>query len=609
MNASRYAALQTLDIQRFPAMFVPFTTLKLKAASGFWISPSAPPAWPQWQAESSQWQQMAPLRRMALTWGIAAPDPWIFQPSYCEPEQHVTAWTEAYGGSLSGGNGGGARVGLVDGMQIKGLGRTPMLSKQADPQHGYGALFLEQAIGETLYSHLAQRILPYGCAQIHGLILTGVPIVSSEHVLKEWQGEADSALLLRQPCLRPAHFMSAGLFASHSGRHDLLQETQRLRLLYRELAALSRGSEGFEHLIYTFLSRCAQQFASARLHRLVHGTLSPSNIALDGRWLDLMSASVLPCDNNSKPHPQAPAFLQEYRVPGEIASQLIYLFNKYNRRNIDEQPFLAHYEQAWRHALLTATARLLNFSVEAWPRSADTFTTLREITEAFHQRIMGSGKIVPGWATLPQVAEATTDTFLPQNDALWDYFYRLLEEDARQSTDRLARLIANEWRSANGQKPPQAAVSLAHFRTAWLLRVGKKLLFLPSLCRSRIDNLVRQQLEAGHGQTQHWLGEQIDFIDELLEKGHRCVKLLSLPSSSLCFDSLTGEFIFIHGQRVIREPSPEKLLPLLDAAFPQGAIQHNFDFLPGCRALLQAAALYTPQQVSGSVAKEHYAEQ
>ena len=47
----------------------------------------------------------------------------------------------------------------------------------------------------------------------------------------------------------------------------------------------------FIKILLTFLARSANQFSFSAAMRISHNTLSPSNLALDGRWLDLPVAS------------------------------------------------------------------------------------------------------------------------------------------------------------------------------------------------------------------------------------------------------------------------------------------------------------------------------
>ncbi|MBT0722443.1 hypothetical protein HGT70_14285 [Rosenbergiella collisarenosi] len=586
MLRNKMSDLYNLDRLKFTAAYVPFGALRLRDAQGVWVNTEFTPPWPEGQSEHEQ----DDLARMAECWGIAAPDAAIFKPVHLQPEHSVTAWAEAYGGKLIGGNGGGGRVGIYGGVQIKGIGKTPMIGKQTNIQHSYGALLLEQAMTEALYTHLSQRILPYGCAQVYGIIATGVRITFNDPAMRSWRECADAALLLRQPCLRPAHFLRAEFFVPWRAHPELMDDTQRIRQLYRELAGLSRGHMGFEQMMFNFLARCAAQFATARFNRFIHGTLSPSNLTLDGRWLDLMSTSILPTGKNYKPAPDSPSFQAEHLMPLEIVMEMIYLYNKINTSRIDSGQFSTFYESQWDMQKLVACARLYGFTSVMRSGQAALFPALKAIAKATEQILTKEKKICSGWAEPDTNIAGIKEYADPKNDALWNLLLGFHGLSEYPLAEMFHELLYSEWNARQMQSENEANSSFRCFKISRFLSVGRRLLFGAYFYRTRIDNEARRVAEIGVNVAGAWLKEQISIVDMIYADDTGDVMLLSLPSIQLTWHQQSQAFSVSHeGKNVLHSTDPNKIREVMADNFTECLIMRGYDFLPGCQALLEAA--------------------
>ncbi len=325
-------------------MLVPFTALRLKNARGLWLD----------ERDGSPLQKTGQtrgqnLQRIAATYGYAVPGGSGFGAEHFSMTERIELLAEAYGGQGTAGNGGGARAGLLGDMQLKGIGCNPLAGARSPLKYSYGGLFLEHALLEVIYTFVAEAVLPFGAAAIHGIVATGLDLFFDEPAAVDWPGGA-SAILLRSPCLRPGHFMRAAEFEPRNPRSSVLADVLRVKRVHTQLTKLSRGHEGFEKLLFDFLGRSAKQMAVARAHRFFHGVMSPSNVSLDGRWLDMPSASIIATGSSPKLGEATPSFLQEAWLPVECADELIHTYNKYNGARLSLAPFARHYGQVWNSA-------------------------------------------------------------------------------------------------------------------------------------------------------------------------------------------------------------------------------------------------------------------
>lgn len=245
---------------------------------------------------------------------------WLERYGYCAPrdeddECHFSVETktfhaERYGGQGLLTNGGAARCGNDDKFQIKGIGPTPLVGEHTDFWYRHGGASLIEGIREVIWSRIFGTILPYGACRVSGLIDCRTQSwrnVNGEKTLTR------RSLIVREVAWRPAHFERSLYFAPTEPYAALLpHDTERCRSSTEYLADLlplpigterdQLKSEGMMLVagMAELTDRFAAQLSSAREHRLMHGGLSSSNIALDGRFIDFGSASHLPGFANTR---------------------------------------------------------------------------------------------------------------------------------------------------------------------------------------------------------------------------------------------------------------------------------------------------------------------
>jgi hypothetical protein len=225
----------------------------------------------------------------------------------------LVAFAERYGGSGLGGNGGGSRSGNIGNLQVKGIG----LNRLRNPAsvHLDGKLSLYSALAEVIYSTLLHRFLPMGVVQTLGLA---------------GQNKQDSplsekpVLLFREKCLRPAHFLQNQRFHAPL---DLVSECARLRAIHRDKSI----QKFLLSKLCVLPAQWGMQFGFAQASGVQHGSLTPSNLCLEGRWLDVVHANFLSIGERGNRDSLAPPFWYEPQRSFEIIAELAYAMKKFGR--------------------------------------------------------------------------------------------------------------------------------------------------------------------------------------------------------------------------------------------------------------------------------------
>ena len=261
---------------------------------------------------------------------------------------------ERYGGEGLGGNGGGARCGLLGDIQVKGIGRNPLAGISTDKFHSHGGASLSECILDALWGEIASAVLPYGASRCWAIIRIAGTVPRRYSKTGESPGQA-RAIVLREPALRPAHFMRSIYFDAGNGQQDRLVDVRRTRqaiqYLPRALATTLGKSNSDEPectdvdridaLLVEWCMRCARQLAAARAKRLMHGSLTASNIGFDGRWLDFGSMSAV-SDYGRLILPRgAPDFLNEEKTIYHTLHDLVFYINKYIGANNGSKALIA----------------------------------------------------------------------------------------------------------------------------------------------------------------------------------------------------------------------------------------------------------------------------
>nr|KJZ11427.1 hypothetical protein TW77_05990 [Pseudoalteromonas rubra] len=234
------------------------------------------------------------------------------------------------------------------GLQVKGTGRNLLVGISSDFSHAHGGLLLSEAVEELIYSNFLKQIMPKGVAAVHAVISTPILISENEHTAQL----AQAALLVREPIARLGHFMAAQDFAmSEPAKRTLTTERIRLARIYGQFKNTDSQHQAIHQLLETVIKNNCQQFAFAKIMQIAHGSSTPSNIGLDGRWLDLSTASFVPLNADHQLCPYQLPFSQEHLVISEAVKDIVYHINKFIDPHFSGEPYLTAIEVHMSHFL------------------------------------------------------------------------------------------------------------------------------------------------------------------------------------------------------------------------------------------------------------------
>lgn len=327
---------------------VRFDASRIKTAKALWIAPC-------------DYGEAPDHARFIADYAYAVPDSPSFGDVEFDKTDTISLDAERYGGSGTGTHGGGARVGNLGDAQLKGIGQNPLACASDGTLngafHSYGGFSLADCICETINSVVLENVLPFGTVRPRGIIL--ISPIAAFHPKRADAQRAPAVILVRDRATRPAHFFRNPNFVV-PGRIilDTGNDVTRLRNANLALRQHCSGDEGVMRFLADFLRRCARQFGWARMLGVNHGSISPSNITCDGRWIDLMGSSFLPGNLDYAPAPWVCSFHEEMRAPISIAREWAYTYSKYAGVELDFAALADFYDKALDGAQIMATLAL-----------------------------------------------------------------------------------------------------------------------------------------------------------------------------------------------------------------------------------------------------------
>ena len=343
------------------SLFHPFPASRLTSGSTVWVAPDFEAAGAGAGLDDAG--RMALFRDM---FSYMIPGAICFDQLQFDANDTISMQAERYGGIGVGNNGGGVRCGNVGRYQIKGVGQNPLAGGTSNLLHTYGGLSAVDALYETIYANVLQNVLPLGVARIHGVILTGPTAAFNIGRAEE---RAWGALMVRDTALRPAHFLRAASYTPPDAlAHPMYSDVGRVRMVNRGLLQTCGSVNAVIQFLGGFLMRSANQFAFARVARIMHASVSPSNMCYDGRWIDLTLTQFVPSDQNTAGFtPAIPSFYEESTAPLAVLRQSIDTFNKYNGTTLQFAPLANYYLKQLNSSLRHHMGYLFALPVSALP--------------------------------------------------------------------------------------------------------------------------------------------------------------------------------------------------------------------------------------------------
>ncbi|MCG9781318.1 hypothetical protein L1D52_03045 [Vibrio brasiliensis] len=325
-------------------LLIPFSAEKLINAQVFWCA--------------------GDRQTLLSRYAYLIPDGETFNDLLLDSDSRKTFYAERYGGTGTALNGGGARVGLCDGYQVKGIGRTPVAGASAEQWYSYGGLTLIDAIHETINYHVVNALLPHGAVEIAGIILTG-----NNSALAETDTPDDlstrfgsGALLVRKNVVRPAHFLPSEDYQPLTPLP--YSELSRVKSLVRAYCSQFPSQEALIDWMSERVLRFAQQMTKARVCRLYHGAPSSSNFSIDAAWLDLTNTSFCHSGRNDGfPY----RWLDDIDIDSLTFTPWFYFMCKYSGLDLNTEAFSQYYRDAVAYYQPIYLLWVLGIDLEEWP--------------------------------------------------------------------------------------------------------------------------------------------------------------------------------------------------------------------------------------------------
>ena len=323
---------------------------------------------------------------------------------------------ERYGGSGAVCNGGGVRCGEYRGVAIKGIGRNPLAGAGSDFFHSYGGASLNESVVEAVWGEVSNIALPYGGLRVLAIITTGtrVPLLGAP---PDRDPTTPRALILRPAVPRPAHYMRS-IFYRPLGEmqrqpSDVVRTRTAVQSIGRAFAALYGNApanpEDPQYLNQCLLAtfkRCATQIAAARAKRIMHSSLTDSNLTLDGVWLDFATATTVSDYGRIYSAPLSPDFLSEEQTLGALFADLPFYLRKYlpaesSRKLLSAAQLQAHFQRHFQDRLFVEFLKISGVSEERLrPIDMQLKTALFDVMTAIRQS--GNNRIYPIWSDDPR---------------------------------------------------------------------------------------------------------------------------------------------------------------------------------------------------------------
>lgn len=212
-------------------------------------------------------------------------------------EETIVFEAEQYGGEGVGLNGGGVRCGNItdENLQIKGIGVSPVVGQHDNLYNSYGAYPLYEAITEATNHQIYDTILPVETVSYLAILGIGKSkyFVTAEEKSELQVGDTKLALGIREQVARLGHFIQSQDYKPHRDFVNVIvADCERVKISNKRLFKTLDGD--ISEVARIYLKNTANQFSFCYVNRIAHGALTPSNISIDGRLLDLTNTTFIP---------------------------------------------------------------------------------------------------------------------------------------------------------------------------------------------------------------------------------------------------------------------------------------------------------------------------
>ncbi|WP_221274602.1 protein adenylyltransferase SelO family protein [Thaumasiovibrio subtropicus] len=234
-------------------------------------------------------------------------------------------------------NGGSSRCGVNGEFQVKGNGVNPLVGMNIDEGHSDGMLCLAEAVGEAIWGEICHNNLPHGALRTVAIISTNRTFMS-DHGLGELI-EQPAAIAIREWCIRPAHYERALYYWPYPEYHylrdlDHVYVQKNIELFVSDCDSKEISIK--DRLIQSF-RKIAEQVAASRIKGIPHGSLSSSNIGIEGEFLDFGTITAVPDFDNYLLSGGMGATWDDHRGISSWIKNVTYYFVKYGKGQLVSQ--------------------------------------------------------------------------------------------------------------------------------------------------------------------------------------------------------------------------------------------------------------------------------
>ena len=395
-----------------------------------------------------------------------------------------SVYAEHYGGDGIGRNGGGVRCANDGNVLLKGIGTNHLVGKDTKFSHANGSLALLDAVTETIYSEVLLELLPVGTVRCLGILVTGADKAYCPFSSANADDTTVGAILVREKCFRPAHLMRSA-FIPHIGldQGNKFAEFNRLKRLFTSIQPEFASQGGFVKVINQYLYKQADQFAFARIARIFHGAVSSSNVAIDGKWLDLNTASFVEPGVNFAMSESSTPLAEEHKFILQIYNELAYTYAKNIGRPINfseiKTKYIKHYKAQQRYH----SPWVLGLSRKATQSAADPEAT--EILCSSFATLLETGPDIVTPVRKRDRADESLKEYLAQIflDA-WEHLNKQRADISNKTGTALGQIIQAVY---HGSKHD---IKFDAFFNATFLTAFKRANHHPVFCRARINDTL-----------------------------------------------------------------------------------------------------------------------
>ncbi|MGY4106330.1 hypothetical protein [Aeromonas encheleia] len=201
-------------------------------------------------------------------------------------------YADCYGSRYQAANGGSARCGYDGKYQVKGIGRTPLCAENIDIHHSTGKLTVSDACLEAIWGEICNIYFPFGSVRTLAVISTGELLSTDYNIGLESTQEC--ALTIREFFIRPAHLERNIFFRPSLGLESLIEYESTRVLDAQKKVLLSNGEDKSQAVIDGFQLKLAEVISFSRLACIPHGSITSSNICLNGKVIDFGTMTSVP---------------------------------------------------------------------------------------------------------------------------------------------------------------------------------------------------------------------------------------------------------------------------------------------------------------------------